>query len=832
MKRSVFIIITFLLYFSYFVRAQIVINELMQSNIDIVRDDLQEFPDSWIELYNTSDTEVDIRNWTISDNADYKQGWKITTSVKIQPHAYCLLYADKEAKGLHTNFRIDSGKGGSVYVFNANNVQIDAVLNIPKQPAPNIAWGRVSDAGALWVNFVAATPGRANVGKTSNRLLPPPVFSLKGGMFANAVKVQLSLPTGVPTEVTLAHIHYTTDNSEPTAASPVYSGAISIVKTTVLRAKIMHPDYLNDYSQAHTYIISERDFPLPVISISVDTSYLWNDEFGIYCAGNGTHGVEGLGTDYPVNWNNNWRRPINFEYFPQGSTMSALNQLCEMRIAGGWSRSNAQKTFVLYANKRFGEKRFNYDFFAEKPRQEIKSFMLRNSGNDFWYTHFRDAAIQLFFGGKTDVDYQAYQPAILFLNGNYWGIQNLRERSDEDFVLANYATENVDVVENWWDVKAGDDKAINQLRSEVRKSAAQRNSEWIMNQIDVDEFINYMILQMYVANTDFLSDYNNNIAMWRHRNSAGKWRFILKDTDQGLGIWNANAVTHNALSIQYDNDTWRLFTALLSQESFKKKFYRRYAVYMGDLLHYQSTAHIIDSIATLIEPAMPEHLEFWQHHNYTQYGIPHMWWRDLRSWQQEVDNMKQWCAGRNNEVYKQLRAYFNLGATMNLVYESPNDAAKTPAVYINGVSMRPSGLQASYFQNEDIELNYAGNAALYGWKITKTVNGVSSVETYFRQTMLYNVPIGCTSVKIKLIDNPTTIENPAEVPIVIRAVAEGVKISNLMAQSKIAVYDMSGKVIAETSTNDYSVLIPMLHKGVFVVHVSNEKQRTVQKIVN
>lgn len=832
MKR-IFVTILFLhLLFPVFVSAQIWINELMQSNINLVRDDLQEFPDSWIELYNDSDEAVDIRNWTVSDNPDYRQGWKITRSVIIPPGEYLLIYADKAATDLHTDFRLDSGNDTEVYLFNASGLQMDGVTNVPAQPAPNIAYGRIDDGNVSWAYFVTATPGAENTGKTSNKLLPPPVFSRKGGVFANSVKVSLSLPAGVPANINVSHIHYTLDNSEPTLASPVYAGELNISKTTVVRAKLLHPDYLSNWSEVHTYIISEQDFPLPVISISVNPAYLWDDEFGIYCKGNGKYGVSGLGSDEPVNWNNNWRRPANFEYFPQESNSSVLNQLCEMRICGGWSRTNAQKSFIIYGNKRFGEKRFNHDLFEEKPNQEIKSFMIRNAGNDFWCTHFRDAAIQLFFGGKVDIDYQAYQPAILFLNGNYWGIQNLRERSNEDFVLANYATEDIDMLENWWDIKVGDMLAFNQLKNEMRKPASQRDNQWIMKQIDTDEFINYMILQIYVANTDFLSDYNNNTVLWRPRRANGKWRFILKDTDHGLGIWNNNPATYNALDSLYSNDTWNLFNILLTQDSFKKDFYGRFAVYMGDLLHYSSTAHIIDSLQTLIEPAMPGHLEFWQNHGLSGYGISNVWWRDMNSWRWEVSLMKNWCNKRNVEVYKHLRNYFKLGTIMQLTYEPANDLTGNPAVFINGVRMRDSGLDASYFQSEALELHYDGDAPLYGWEITKTVGGITTVETYFRQDVSYPIAAGCTSVEIKLVDNPNSLSNPV-LPEITASVFNGqLHIANVQHPSVISVYDMSGKLLAQTSATKSSVIIPLRQKGILIVKIQHEGQLFTQKIVN
>jgi len=805
--------------------AKVWINELMQSNIDLVRDDLQEFPDSWIELYNDSDQAVNLQDWTVSDDADYQKGWKIKVSVILPPKSHLLIYADRVATGLHTHFRLDSGSGGAVFLFDANGQQVDAVTDIPKQPAPNIAMGRISDGGDSWAYFVSATPGSANTGKTSFTLLPHPVFSQAGGIFRNGVTLRLSLPSDVPPGVALSDIHYTLDNTEPAMDAPSYTGELNISKTTVVRAKLIHPDYLTNRATVHTCIISAKSHPLPVISISTDPDYLWDEEFGIYCRGNGKYGLIDKGTDFPANWNNDWRRPINFEYFPVENKPGVLNQLCEMRIHGGWTRANPQKSFAVYANKRFGDKRFEYDFFNEKPNQEIQSFVLRNSGNDFWWTHFRDAAIQLFFGGKVDIDYQAYQPAIFYLNGGYWGIQNLRERSNEDFILANYGldSDEIDVIGDWWgsDVKAGDRTAFNQLMTELRKTASQRNYQWIMNQVDIDEFINYMILEIYVSNTDFPG---NNMVMWRPRQTDGKWRFILKDTDFGLGIWDMNSVTHNAMkyNTENNNDERKLFNALLTQDAFRKKFYGRFALYMGDLLHYKSTSQVIDSIQKILEPAMQDHITRW---------MPEMWWRDMNSWRNEVSKMKTWCNGRNAEVYKHLRDYFQLGTIMKLTFEKTDN---TPAVFINGIRMRKSGLDASYFQKEIIELRYDGNNPHYEWEITKSVNGKISVDTYSQQTLSYPIADGCTSVKIKLLDKNMTSSpaNDVQPENNVFVQDKQLQISNLQPPSVISVYDMSGKLIVKSNTTSSSTVIPLRQPGVYIVVIQNKAQTFIRKVVN
>jgi hypothetical protein len=495
-----------------------------------------------------------------------------------------------------------------------------------------------------------------------------------------------------------------------------------------------------------------------------------------------------------------------------------------MRISGGWSRANAQKTFIVYGHKRFGVKRFDYDLFSEKPEQEIQSFMIRNSGNDFWYTHFRDAAIQLFMGGKVDVDYQAYQPAVFYLNGNYWGIQNLRERSNEDFVLANFATEDIDMIENWWgDLKTGDKTEWDLLMNALRKSSGQINYQWLADQVDINEFFNYMILEIYVSNTDFPG---NNMVMWKPKTGDGKWRFILKDTDQGLGIWNMNQASHNALqyNTENNNDDRKLFRALLSQEAFKKEFYSRFAVYMGDILHYNATSHVIDSIRQMVEPAMEDHLLRWR----DEVG----WWRNMNDWRAEVTLMKTWCSQRNAYVYTHLKNYFNLGTVMKMTLETAPNLQGTPVVSINETLLSQPKFDGSYFQKETIRLRFEGEGPLpYAWEITATVNGQTTTTGYSQSDLTYTIADKCTALKIRVIDNLLAIRDVASSNIKVSASDHNrLHVAGLESNSRISVFDTDGRLISTMQTDEYSAYLPV-HQGVVIVKVNSPTQNYCGKAV-
>ena len=165
---------------TYYAKAQMVINELMQSNIDCVMDDINEFPDSWVELYNTGTTAVNLQNYKIGLTDVASEAWKLPNQT-IGPKQYVLVYCDKEGNKLHTDFRLDSGKGGSVYLFN-NSTVIDKVEKLKKQPAPNIAYGRKNDGSDEWGYMLSPTPKEANCGQICDhdQILGEPIFSEEG----------------------------------------------------------------------------------------------------------------------------------------------------------------------------------------------------------------------------------------------------------------------------------------------------------------------------------------------------------------------------------------------------------------------------------------------------------------------------------------------------------------------------------------------------------------------------------------------------------------------------------------------------------------------------
>ena len=722
--------------------AQVVINEFMQSNIDCIMDDLNDFPDSWVELYNAGSAPVDMSEFSIGTSIKANKAYKLPKQT-LNANDYVLVYCDKEEKSWHTSFRLESGKDCAIYLFRGSEIEDSIPSGLKKQPAPNIAYGRKTDASDEWGYMAVPTPKAANCGTTYSKILGNPVFSIPGMVYADKTKpltLEISLPEGSP-EGTV--IRYTTDGKEPTEASKRYTAPISFSTTTVVRAKLFCDGYMSPRSTTHSYIMLGRKADLAVVSVVSDAKYFTDSKIGIFSDSKSFDGTE--------NYKHNWRRPINYELFETNGEESKLNQLCEARVTGGASRGCALKSMGLYANKRFGEKRFNYEFFPDQRPgiTDFKSVMMRNAGNDFDYLYMRDAVIQRIMSENVDIDWQAWRPAIFLLNGQYKGILNIRQRSNEDNIYTNYdGLEDLDMFENWWELKEGTWDNYNEFKAfytEHGHTLAEYD-KWM----DTKEFLNLMLVNLYYNNRDFPG---NNIVMWRPRSEDGRWRWIMKDTDFGLGLYGVSA-GYNTIKWIYDPnydkgtnwanqyDHTRLFRRLMEDADFKREFIDRAAIYMGDWLNERGTRAVWDPLYDAIKYEYPYHRE-----------LINKWWP---KYDDELNNARNWIAQRTGYFYKYIAEYYGLGSPIPLTINTSADEAERSEMEItfNGVKLSEALFDGKFFKDRRVNLSGKSLREGYivkGWKVTtKDNNSKETTETVDGSDYSFLMP-SCKGISIEAI---------------------------------------------------------------------------------
>ncbi len=756
-------------------KSQVVINELMQSNIDCIMDDLNDFPDSWLELYNPGSSSVNINGYNLSLNEDGSEGYTLP-SANVPAGGYLLIYCDKEGDGLHASFRIDSGKG-ALYLFDASGNLVDGIDKIKKQPAPNIAYGRKTDGASTWGYQLTPTPGTANTGEISDVVLGEPGFSQSGGVWNSSTPfdLTLSLPEDAPDGAT---IRFTTDGSEPTQINgTLYETPITIRNSTSIRAKVFADGCLSIPSTVHSYIFLGREQKIPVVSLTIDQKYLYDNSIGIF--------VVGKGGESNPNYNHNWRRPLNLEYFPVGEDEAALNQLCEMRVQGGYTRQSSDlKSVAIYANKRFGTKRFDYEFWpTDKPGiHDNKSIVLRHGGNDFGWGYFRDALCQRMMGRFVDMDWQGYSPVIVYLNGSYHAMLALRERSNEDNVYANYdGLEDIDMFENWYELKEGTWDNYNSFAEFYGQQGGHSMDEW-REWMDVEEFTDMMILAAWVINDDFP---HNNIVMWRPRAEGGKWRWILKDFDFGLGIWDSDEHKYyksffDILNANTNYDATRLYRRLMLNNEYKQLFVDRWVAHTGDFLNADTGIELLDEIIEENQGEQKRSDDKWHC----------VWWNTLYD---RWGEMNAWIKNRHGYVANTVKKEFGLGQIVSVkVNQSLSDA-----------------------DIEDLQISYAG-VPLYG----KRFEG----KDYVGRTIRLSAPHGVKGWNVKVGAEDEQYYDGASMQLAIassasiniNAVLGEAGIGDIINDSKagvrldassgmvycegfIAVYDLQGRLLIEGS---------------------------------
>ena len=709
--------------------AQLVINEIMQSNVECIMDDIKEFPDSWVELYNPTDADINLKDYKIGTKLKESKAWQLPEKT-VAAKGFVIVYCDKEGKEdnrLHADFRLESGKGCVVYLF-TNKEIVDSLPYVDgkpmvKMPAPDVAFGRKTDGASEWGYQLTPTPGKANTGEIckAKQILGAPVFSVPGRVVnygQKSVSVELSLPEGAPKE---AYITYTTDGSEPTATGKKYTEAFHITKSTAIRAKVFCEGWLSPLSTAQSYIFHARRMTVPIFSIQTDDRYLNDKEIGLFANNNSKE-------DKKLH---DWRRPVNVEFFPEEGAPSAINQPGETRIQGGQSRANALKSMVFYANKRFDpdHKRYSYEFFPDqKPGvTEFKSFSLRDGGNDFGDLYFRDLIIQRTMGPNVDLDWQAGHTAVLYINGEYMGMLNIRERSNEDNIYSNYdGLEDVDEIEiahereNNQDLfieelKEGDDvfyQAFKEFYSQKGHTLAEYE-EWM----DVSEYLNIMVMNLFYGNIDFPG---NNIVFWRPNDDAKvdlpkRWRFIVKDTDFGLGLYGRKS-DYNTIDLLYNpskhpDDNWaftepatRLIKNMLEDPDILNMFIDKCCVYMGDFMNAKGTGATIDAIK---DEALDE---FVAHR--AKYPT---WGGNSRD---EINNKfndaKKWLAGyteqgwwgqsttylpRTDYFLQHMSTQWNLGTAVKLTI---NKTEQDVAITVNDIKLSGKTFEGKFFPNREL----------------------------------------------------------------------------------------------------------------------------------
>lgn len=604
----------------------------------------------------------------------------------------------------HTNFKIDAG-GESVFLTGPAGEIVDSVAVVPLES--DHSYGRLPDDPSNWGIYPKSTPREANSGDAVlGESAADAVFSKQGGLFLSPFA--LSIKSANPGD----SVYYTLDGSEPDKNATLFKSEIQIKSSCVVKARVTKSGLLPGRVATNSYLFYDNK-GLPIVSISMNPVDLWDYNNGIYVLG---PNAETANPNFGANFWEDWERAAHIELF-ETSGERKVDMNAGIKIFGNWSRANAQKSLVVHARKKYGTEEIKYKLFDERPFDEFKSIVLRNSGNDWNNTMFRDglmASLTL----NLEFDQMAYRPAIIFLNGEYWGIQNIREKIDEHFLASNNEgvdPEDVNLLENNGVVLDGSANAWWEMYNfaEGNSLAIEANYTRVAGQLDISSFIDYYASQIFFDNGDWPG---NNLRYWKTPDANSKWRYILFDTDFGLGIWHKPA-TENLLAAAtatngpgWPNPPWStlLLRRLLENEGFRNRFVNRFADLMNSTFLPSAIGAEIDLIKNAIAREIGLHLKRWS--GTSESG-----------WTANVAEMKTFANDRPYNVFLHLRDHFGFELPKRIyVYAD----ASQGRVQLNSLELKKFPWSGAYFGEVPVTVTARPNP---GYRFVKW-EGVSANE--------------------------------------------------------------------------------------------------------
>lgn len=694
-----------------------------------------EYPD-WIEIFNPGTSPINLSGYGLSDRPSDPYKW-VFPDITLSPGAYLLVFAsgkDKRETYIHTNFRIDR-KGETILLTDHTGVRCDEVETggIPV----DFSLGRKPDGGTEWVLFAEPTPGERNATPVFQGFTDSIRPSHLGGFYSRGIS--LTLTADAPE----AEIRYTLDGSEPTQNSSRYDRPISINRTTVVRARTFKAGQLSSEIMTHTYFIDEH-FTIPVISLSTHPAHLWDEDLGIYVPGRNARESQRV-----ANYWNDWERPVHVEFYePDGLCGFSID--AGIKIFGWASRGNPQKSFAIMIRDRYGYPELEYPLFLNLPITTFQAFVLRAGGTDWGKTFFRDPFATSLLNGKK-LDFQAFRPVLVFINGEYWGIQNIREKLNEDYLASHHGIdkENVDIISRYWRrtypvVIEGDDVAYLEMEDFLKRNDLRevQHYEYIKTVVDIDHFLDYTLSQIYFANFDWPG---NNNKCWRWNTPGSKWRWLMFDLDFTFHSNHENGYTHNTLShatkpdgTGWPNPSWTtlILRKMLDSPAFRIAFINRMADLLNTVFEESHAKSKLDEMAALFRPEMPAHIDRWRTYDG---AIPSM-----DAWESNVDVIRGFLEQRPTYVRRHFCDVFGLSGWDTLALNiAPQGAGH---IQLHSIDIHDFPWTGTYFRDVPVRISVLPNPGyrFTGWtgiasehppttSITLSLTEKLSITAHFEQ---------------------------------------------------------------------------------------------------
>ena len=655
-------------------------------------------------------TDIKRNNVTATTFATETQGSESTT-IKVTSYI-----ARKRGHEPHTTFKAED-QGGVLYMVSETGI-LDSVRY--SAVPTGASWSR--DAAGNW-GFASPSPYGNTVGEVfavqaqSNAVNVPP-----SGFYSSAITV--SFPAGTRCEQ---------GGAEPTANSPTVEQDLTINATAVLRCRTYAVGSYPSEEIIRTYVFESQP-SIAALFVTTDPLSMFSPDTGLYMTGNGASMMD---PKKGANFWSNRELPVYVELFEPGSPKTpAFGVMGDYKISGQYSRAKEKKSFSVTLREEYGDKRLKYPLFPDYPElKKFKAFSLRNFGNNSGDDYVRDRIGTSMTEGL-GVDYQRGRYVVVYYNGKYYGVHDLRERNNEYYYETKYGLDasDIDLIDANNDASAGsatDYKAmIEWLQSNELTSDA--NYQKIADQIDVDNYMNYMQAEMFVNNGDWP---HNNMKKWRIASQKSKWKWFLYDVDFGFGagyntqnsnvfsyVTNANGTNGMGMGMMPGmggqqqtsgsiSEHTILMIRLLQNEGFKNAFINRFCVLLSMNFSADRLVKRIDELQSQVQAEVARDAEFW---NY-----------DAASMSSNLEKIKSFAQPRQQTIMSEMQQYFSLGETASVTLSAQGSGK----IAVHNLPLDQSSMTVNFYSGVPVTVTAVPNtgAVFSGWSdgvadITRTIN--------------------------------------------------------------------------------------------------------------
>lgn len=585
-----------------------------------------------------------------------------------------------------------------------------------------------------------------------------PAFSKESGNYETGFELTLTVPAGTT-------VYYSTDGSDPvpdSASSYVkkYSDGMAlsihdrtgeenilatetnadlmnqegahyyqptadqVAKATVIRAMAVDAQGNRSKIVTKTYFVgknlSTRHAGLPVLSLATDPENLLSDDKGIFVTGNNEnytqHGKE-------------WERLTDLTFFNDKGEVDLASPV-GIRVRGGYTRRYQQKSLNIYFREEYGKKNWKYELIpgamnhdGTAKTNKYKNFILRNGGNDSNMTKMTDVFLQSLVRDR-NISTQGYQPCVLYLNGEYWGMYNIMEKYSDNWLEEEFGVDkdNVVLIKDG-EVDEGEDTDI-ALFEEFKKlgeldMTKEENYQKFLDAVDLTSYLDYYAMEVIIGNNDW--GFEKNYQFWRSRTKTntkyedGKWRWLLHDTEFSMGLWGSDPdLIYDLLHSSHPEKKDPVFAAVSKNAQFRQAFASTILELLENNLNYNKNVDKYDALTTFYKPHVMESL--------LRFGSDWNKGSEESCFNGRVKGLKDTWKGKETTILNQLKSNFSYNKADRVSVTVTSDCEKADGVSVNGVEKKFTDGQAvaTYYKKDPIAVT-APDVEGYqfaGWEVT------------------------------------------------------------------------------------------------------------------